>query len=165
MVEKTKKNPKGAGRKTIYNKNFHPKWAKSLAKRGLIDIEIAKELGISKQTLNVWKKKHPEFLNSLKKGKEIPDKKVEHSLYERACGYEHPEDKIFYDSKSGEVIVQPTIKHYPPSEVACIFWLKNRRPDRWRDKQDIEHKVDGAVIDIINGIFSKKDKKLNLDDE
>ena len=53
-------------------------------------------------------------------------------LFHRATGYEHPEDDI--KSVNGEIVITPTVKHYPPDTTAAIFWLKNRRPDLWRDK-------------------------------
>jgi hypothetical protein len=155
--ESKKKKP---GRKSNYSKKYHTKWAESLAKRGVIDKEMAKDFGISEQTLNTWKKKHPEFFESLKKGKKIPDDEVERSLFERATGYSCPDTKVFYDSKRGEVITQPITKHYAPDPTSMIFWLKNRRPDKWRDKQEVDHNMSNEVLEVINSIFSKKDKKL-----
>ena len=74
-----------------------------------------------------------------------PDKQVERALFERACGYKHPEDKIF--CHEGEITIQPTIKHYPPDPVSMIFWLKNRQKDKWRDKVEHEHSgKDGKPI-------------------
>lgn len=112
-----------------------------LAEKGLTDIELAKVFEKDESTINRWKS-DPEFSQVLKDGKQIADGKVVESLYKRALGYSHPEDKMFYDSDRGEVIVQSTIKHYPPSEVACIFWLKNRQPDKWRDR--VEHTGEGG---------------------
>jgi hypothetical protein len=107
-----------------------------LASLGLIDTEIASILGVCEKTLNVYKKK-PEFLQAIKKGKDKADAKVIESLYRRATGYEHKEDKIF--QHNGEPVIVPTTKHYPPDVTAMIFWLKNRRSKYWRDKQDVEH--------------------------
>jgi len=123
-------------RPTKYNKKYCEK-AKKLAEKGCTDKEIAYFLGISESTLNLWKLKHSEFSESLKDGKEIPDKKVEQALYKRCIGYKCKEDKMFYDKDAG-VIVQPTIKHYPPDTTACIYWTKNRMPDRWRDVRQNE---------------------------
>lgn len=108
-----------------------------LAKYGLTDKQMAEIIGVTEQTVNNWKKANPSFFESLKSEKEIADAKVERSLFERATGYSHAEDKIFNDN--GQPLVVPTIKHYPPDTTAAIFWLKNRKPAEWRDRQDIEH--------------------------
>lgn len=111
--------------------------ARKLCELGFTDVELAKFFEVSEVTLNAWKSKHPEFLKSLKVGKEEADTRVERSLYHRAIGYSHTEDKIFNDG--GEPLIVPTIKHYPPDTTAAIFWLKNRKTAEWRDKQDVEH--------------------------
>lgn len=108
-----------------------------LAKYGLTDKQMAEIIGVTEQTVNNWKKANPSFFESLKSEKEIADAKVERSLFERATGYSHAEDKIFNDN--GQALVVSTIKHYPPDTTAAIFWLKNRKPAEWRDRQDIEH--------------------------
>jgi len=79
-----------------------------------------------------------EFCNALKAGKSSADDRVERSLYERANGYTHVEDKIFMHE--GQPVIVPTKKHYPPDTTAGIFWLKNRRAEDWREKQEVEHK-------------------------
>lgn len=104
----------------------------------------------------------PSFMRAIKKGREEADANVGKSLYQRACGYSHPEDKI-HVTKDGDVITIPTTKHYPPDATSCIFWLKNRRPDQWREKKEVtielgdeiqkrltqarERVIDGELID------------------
>ena len=117
-------------------KNIDFEQIKKLAAYGMTDKQLADVLNISEVTLNSYKN-NPEFLKSLKAGKQISDERVERSLFERACGYEHPEDKIFCND--GQIIVEPTIKHYPPDTTACIFWLKNRKKTEWRDTVGIEN--------------------------
>lgn len=127
---------------------------------GLIDEEIAKVLGVSVATLNNWKHKYPEFLESLKRGRSAADGNVTKSLYQRACGYSHPEDKIFMEG--GKPVIVPTIKHYPPDPISCIFWLKNRQPSKWRDKvpefQESDQEVKPVSIEFVVEDGSKKDK-------
>ncbi len=135
-----------AGRPTKYTKK-KANLAISLAAKGKIDTEIAEALDITQQTLNNWKKKYPEFFESLKAAKKEVDKLVERSLLERALGYEHPDTHI--SNYKGEITITDITKHYPPEVTACIFWLKNRDPERWRDKQDIEHSGD-IPISIVN---------------
>jgi hypothetical protein len=113
--------------------------AYKLCMLGATDKEMADFFGVAESTLNLWKKEHKEFSESLKRGKVLADANVANRLYQRAMGYEHPEDKIFNDN--GEPLIKPTVKHYPPDSVAAIFWLKNRRKDQWRDKQDVDLKV------------------------
>ena len=66
-------------------------------------------------------------------------------LYERANGYSYDAVKIFC-SRDGEIIEAPYAEHVPPDVNACIFWLKNRRPQDWRDVQNVEHVLDGYII-------------------
>ena len=107
---------------------------------GMTDKQIAVKLGVSEDTVNEWKKVHPEFSESLKIGKEEPDSKVEASLFRRATGYKNTKAvKIFMPAGFDEPVYAPYIDHVQPDVTACIFWLKNRRPDRWRDKQELEH--------------------------
>lgn len=118
--------------------------AKKLCLLGAVDKEIANFFGVSEQTLNTWKKKHPEFLESLKEAKEEADSKVIRSLFERATGYSHPEDKIF--NQGGEALIVPTTKHYPPDATSMIFWLKNRQPEKWRDRQEHTGADGGDIV-------------------
>jgi transposase-like protein len=122
-----------AGRPTKYKPEYAEQ-AYKLCLLGATDIEMADFFEVAESTLYLWKKEHPEFSEALKKGKMQADAVIAQKLYHRAKGYEHPEDKIFFDK--GEPIVVPTIKHYPPDTRAAIFWLKNRQPDKWRDKQE-----------------------------
>jgi len=121
-----------------------------LCKLGLTDKEIAKFFEVSEQTLNAWKQQHPEFLESLKGGKTLADAEVASKLFHRATGYEHPDTDIRV--VNGVIVETPLIKHYPPDTTAAIFWLKNRRPDLWRDKVEPEDKGNDlakALSDLI----------------
>jgi len=122
-----------------------------MARAGLTDVQIAERLGISEATITNWKKDYPEFLVSLKAGKEGPDDLVEKSLFERATGYTFDSEKIVTLSMGQglgtEVERVPIKEHCPPDVTAQIFWLKNRRPDRWRDKQEVEH-TGGISVNI-----------------
>lgn len=100
---------------------------------------MADFFGVSESTINNWKQEHPEFLESLKRGKLEADATVADSLFRRANGWEHDAVKIVADAKTGDSLLVPYVEHYPGDTTAQIFWLKNRRPDLWRDKQNIEH--------------------------
>lgn len=117
------------GRPTKYDPSLCDR-AKDLCLMGATDEEIANILEIHKDTLYTWKLKYPEFSDALKDGKEIADAKVARSLYKRANGFVGDDDKYF-----------------PPDPTSCIFWLKNRRRNQWRDKQDVEHTgKDGSAL-------------------
>lgn len=107
------------------------------ARKGLTDNEIAKNIGISRKTLSVWKGKNVLIRNTLKNNKEIADLIVENALFKSATGYDYDEDIVL----NGKVVT--ITRHVPASNTAQIFWLKNRMPDRWREKQDIN--VEGKV--------------------
>lgn len=154
---KTTKKNKG-GRPSSYDPKLHPKLAEILASTGRIDKLVAQELGISEPTLIDWKKKYPEFFKALRAGKKKVDDQVVSALLQNALGYEHEEDKIFYDSKRGKPITVKTTRKYAPNVLAQKFWLMNRRPKEWRDRQEFE--VGDDLKQILEGIFSKKDKKI-----
>ena len=80
-----------------------------------------------------WKERVPPISQALKKGKEIVDIQVENALLKRALGYEYMEERVEISEKDGRKVIQTT-KTALPDTTALIFWLKNRRPDAWRDK-------------------------------
>ena len=123
-----------------------------LAQRGWKDDEMAEFFGVNPDTWHEWKKVHPEFSEALRDWKIEADSRVERSLYERATGYSHPEDKIFNDD--GEPLIVPTVKHYPPDTTAAIFWLKNRQKKKWRDKQDVDVSFTEALEQAITKLTS-----------
>lgn len=122
-----------AGRPTKFNLRLSAKIAVLYAK-GLTDKQVAKEVGISERTINYWKKTNPEFLQTLNEAKDVADDMIEASLFNRAIGYTHPEEKVFL--YLGKPVKVKTFKHYPPDVTAQIFWLKNRRPNEWRENQN-----------------------------
>jgi len=122
------------------------------ARDGLTDEQIAKNMGISRSTLNEWKNKYSDILDTLKKGKEVVDLQVENALLKRALGYKY--DEVTYEF--GEE-VKRVRKEVIPDTTAQIFWLKNRRPDKWRDKQDIEHS--GGLHNTVTELTPEERKK------
>ena len=114
------------------------------ARDGLTDKQIAEEkIGITERTLTNWKDRFSSIFSALKKGKEIVDVQVENSLLKKAMGCtvveETQELMINPDTGKRELITtKKVIKEIPPDTTAQIFWLKNRRPDLWRDKQSME---------------------------
>lgn len=117
---------------------------------GATDAQLAEFFGVEESTINNWKLEHPEFLESIKKGKEEADARVAQSLYHRALGYEHEDVDI--KAWQGDVIITPITKHYPPDTTAAIFWLKNRRKDDWRDKTEQDLHVKELPQPILSGL-------------
>lgn len=128
------------GRPSKYDVDIHPAWAWSLAKDGLTEKEIASKMDIALSTFSEWKGKYSEFSDAVKMGKEPADSKVEQSLFKRANGYTIRERKTIVEmDKNGEqkpVRIETIEKHVPPDTGAACMWLKNRLPDKWRDKPE-----------------------------
>lgn len=134
-------------RPTVFKQEYITQVQK-LTKLGATDKDLAEFFNVTEQTINNWKTKHPEFFESLNAGKEVADAKVEKALFERATGYETKESKVVFEDGKADYIELP--KYYPPDTTACIFWLKNRRPEQWREKQEVEHS--GTIVQIIDDL-------------
>ena len=104
------------------------------ARDGLTDEQIAHNMGIRPSTLYEWKKKYSEITESLKKGKEVVDREVENALLKSALGYKYTEQTV--TNKGNVVEVE---KYERPNTTAQIFWLKNRKPADWREKQEVKY--------------------------
>lgn len=127
------------------------------ARAGLTDEQIAHNIGVTVTTLYNWKNKHVEIFEALKKGKEVADFMVENALFKSALGYDVEEWEEKLDA-SGNVKKCTKKRHIPPSNTAQIFWLKNRVPERWRDKP-VEVTADdkekhSKLIEAIKGMKS-----------
>lgn len=117
------------------------------ARNGLTDEQIAANMGITRSTLNEWKKKYSDISDTLKRGKDIVDIQVENALLKRALGYtyiETTQERVDdYDPHTGlktgshMEVTKTVTKEVQPDTTAQIFWLKNRKPDTWRDKRDV----------------------------
>ena len=103
------------------------------ARDGLTDEQIAKNIGINRTTLYDWKKKEVNIADALKKGKEVIDFEVENALLKRALGYEY-EEEIYENG----ILTKKVKKHVAPDTTAQIFWLKNRKPNTWKDKVETD---------------------------
>ena len=103
------------------------------ARDGLTNEQIANNIGINVKTLYDWKNKQSNICNSLKKGREVADYEVENALFKRAVGYtiQVNEQKIDKDGCIHDLVKDI---HIPGDTTAQIYWLKNRKPDKWRDK-------------------------------
>ena len=124
------------------------------ARDGLTDEQIARNCRISRQTLNEWRNTYPSISDALKKGKEVVDIEVENALLKRALGYEYTETMV-EESETG-FKTRKTKKFVPPDVTAQIFWLKNRRPEVWREKQVVEVSEESLAKakEILGGVRS-----------
>lgn len=164
------KKKSNAGRKGLYKEWLEPDNLIRLegwARNGLTDEQIAHNIGITTTTLYDWKKKYPQFAEAVKRGKEVVDIMVENALLKSALGYSYdevvksivwnPEKKDFDYTET-----KRTTKEVQPNPTALIFWLKNRQPEQWRDKKNIDAAVE--VKNPFEGIDTADIKKL-IDEE
>ncbi len=132
------------------------------ARNGLTDEQIAGNMGINVRTLYNWKRKSIRIFQSLKVNKELADIEVENALRKKALGFRETEQTVsmrktveYENGKRVREVTEPVVmeseRYYPPDTTAQIFWLKNRKPEQWRDKQ--EQKVDVTeAVKIIDSI-------------
>lgn len=125
-----------AGRPSKYDTHVQPKLnlVESWARDGLTLEQIAHNLGVALSSLCEYKNQYSELAEAIKNGKDDIDVQVENALLKRALGYNYAE--VTYENG---IETKRVVKEVTPDTTAQIFWLKNRRPAAWRDKQDIEH--------------------------
>lgn len=147
------------GRKSAYKEEY-VQLVENYSLLGATDKEMADFFGVTERTLNQWKKDYPEFLQSLKKGKNIADANVASKLYNRAIGYDY-EEKHF-ETKPSKKDAPPELveakrikKHVPADTTAAIFWLKNRQPEKWRDRKEVD-----ANVNLSDELESMTDEQL-----
>ncbi|HCZ8257847.1 TPA: helix-turn-helix domain-containing protein, partial [Staphylococcus aureus] len=109
-----------------------------------------RNLGVSKHTLIKWKKNIPDFLDAIKKGKEVSDYELENALHKRAVGYYYEEETV---TNKGEVVKIKKYEHANPTSL--IFALKNRLPHKYRDK--VEQEITNRNIEINIGDYVDDD--------
>lgn len=123
---------------------YKPEFAAQAAKLcalGLTDVEIAEFFDVSVRTLHRWKAEDDQFCHSLKAGKAVADDRVERALFERATGFSWIEQqaiKIKVGPHEEKIEVVDVERQAPPDTTAGIFWLKNRRPEQWREMKAVE---------------------------
>lgn len=137
---------------------FRPEYvrmAREVCILGATNPELAKVLGVNADTIHEWRIRYPDFEEATRVGKAEADERVTRALFHRAVGYQLQTERLFLIEeereeldKNGAVIAtittkkvlhEPVIEHVQPDTTACIFWLKNRRPEQWREKATFEH--------------------------
>src|SRR5262249_55666763 len=122
------------GRPIAYQRAFAD-IARAMAKLGATDYEIAEELCVVTSTVWRWRSKHPDFCSALIEGKDFFDDRVERALAQKAVGYTYNSEKVM--QFEGQVVRADIVEHIPPDVSAIKLWLSNRRPDKWREKQEV----------------------------
>ena len=141
------------GRKSLFKDHMIIEGEK-LARLGFTVEEIADFWNVSSRSLYRWLNKYPEFCHTLKIAKQEADKRIEKKLFQRAEGYEYIEET--HEKRGvGLILTKKVVKQMAPDTTAQIFWLKNRQPDKWRDKKDLDHsgevKVDNKLtIEVVS---------------
>ena len=125
------------------------------ARDGLIEKQIAVNMGVSIRTLINWKGRFSELAKALSCGKEVADRQVENALYKRALGYwvTETETTTFSD---GTTKTTEKHRHIVPDTTAQIFWLKNRKPDQWREKNDLTLTPSNGVLESLMELHNGK---------
>ena len=118
------------------------------ARDGLIEKQIAHNMGVAECTLRNWKHRFPQLVEALSRGKDVVDREVENALYKRAMGYwvTETETTTYPD---GTVKTTDKCRHIAPDTTAQIFWLKNRKPDEWREKNDLTLTPSNGVLESL----------------
>jgi hypothetical protein len=124
-------------RQKLYKPEY-ARYAYEMCLLGATNEAIARALDITQGAYQYWQRKYPEFAEAIKTGKEVADAKVALTLYQKATGYSHKKQKVFCDAKTGNQTIVEYTESYPPDTPAMMFWLKNRRPDQWKDVRQHE---------------------------
>jgi transcriptional regulator with XRE-family HTH domain len=117
----------------------------NLAALGKTEQQMADICGVHISSITNWKKDNPEFFASLKAAKEIADSEVEKCLLNKALGKIIIKEKHTGVDANGNIIDKEVIKEIAPDNTAMIFWLKNRQPDVWREKRELELSHEGKI--------------------
>jgi hypothetical protein len=118
------------GRPSLYEPEFAEQ-AFELCLAGATNRDLADCFDVGHSTIDNWLQKRPEFAQSVKRGRALADGRVAHGLYSRAIGYTYETTRVVLHR--GEPVSVPQTVHKPPDVRAGIFWLRNRRPQQWRD--------------------------------
>ena len=138
------------------------------ARDGLTDEQIAKNMGIAAKTLYEWKKNYGEICKALKKGKEFTDRLVENALLKKATGEVRTIKKpikvkeVLYEdgkriSEKEHIEYADEEIYIPPDTTAQIFWLKNRKPEDWRDKRIVDDSSNNKAEQLIQNMQTMAD--------
>ena len=139
---------KSQGGPAAYRDEYAEQGRKLCLLLGATDQELARFFDVSLETLNEWLVQVPDFASAIRAGKELADADVADRLWRRAIGYSHAAVRIF--SHQGKALEVAYTEHYPPDTAACLFWLKSRQPEKWRDKIEHEHHAVAEMLEALD---------------
>jgi hypothetical protein len=145
MAEKRRR-----GRPSKFDKAFIDQ-ARKFCLLGATNVDLGRMFEVDTKTIDRWLAEKPEFRRAVKAGREEADAHVADRLFARATGYSHPAVKIMAVDKVVER--HEYTEHYPPDTAAAFIWLKNRQPQRWRDKVEVDNRLvdgEGNAVDILS---------------
>lgn len=121
------------------------------AREGYTEEDIAKELGISYSGFRNYKKQHMELVGVLTENKKIADNAVRAALFKRATGYTYTKERKERGEDGKLVVVEKATVEVAADVSAAKFWLTNRDPENWKDRQskDIHAHVDANIEDFL----------------
>lgn len=145
----TPASPKAArARRAVPCSSYQAEFAEQARKLCLLlgadDQELARFFDVPPATLQEWLASVPEFVAAVRAGRTLADAEVADRLWRRAMGYSHGAVRIF--SHQGKALEVAYTEHYPPDTTACLFWLKSRQPDRWREKIEHDHDAPAQML-------------------
>lgn len=145
--------PKTArAKRDVAGSSFKPEYAEQARKLCLLlgaeDQELARFFGVPIDTLGEWLVAVPEFAIAVHAGRTLADAEVADRLWRRAVGYSHQAVRIF--SHQGNALEVPYTEHFPPDTSACLFWLKSRQPDRWRERVEHDHQAVAEMLEALD---------------
>ena len=149
------------GRPSLYRMEYAEQ-AYQLCLLGATDVELGIFFGVCTTTIDTWKHEHPEFLVALKKGKTFADANVAESLYKRAIGCSHTESHV--SNFKGDITVTNITKNYPPDTGAAFIWLKNRQPQKWKEKIELKEDINLNVFppkEVLDKLFAESLQRSN----
>jgi hypothetical protein len=132
----------GPGRPILYKPELAEQ-AHKLCLAGATNDDLAEAFDVATRTIGNWLTTQPEFAEAVRSGRLIADGEVAHKLYSRAIGYTYYTDKALISQ--GVPVAVPITVHAPPDVRACIFWLRNRRPQQWAERKS---PPDDAPLDV-----------------
>jgi len=145
--------PCSAGAPSSYRPEYAEQGRKLCLLLGATDEELSRFFGISPASLAEWLAEVPAFAAAVKAGRELADAEVADRLYRRAIGYSHDAVRVFSDHSVDYV------ETYPPDTTACIFWLKSRQPERWRERVE---QGDDAVAEMLATLDAAGERAKNV---
>ncbi|WP_081135479.1 hypothetical protein [Halomonas sp. BC2] len=135
---------KGRGRPSEYRPEYAEQ-AERLMLLGFTREKLAKFYEVDERTIYRWQQQHEDFRHAIWRGGALADAEVAHALFHRAKGAVVPETHVA--QHQGQVILTDMERHYPPETAAARLWLKNRQPEFWKDKVELEEKPAIALVD------------------